>query len=230
MDRIKAIFFDLDNTLFDHARAERTALVSVIRKNPKVFSQTSEEGFIKIYDKHNKILWKKMAEGGITAEELKLQRFACALEEANCPMELANEMSVAYLAEYSKCGYALPNAKETLSYLRPRYTLAILSNGFPAIQEAKLKNTALASFFSYKIYSSELGVMKPDPKIFFKAMQITKVHAKEAAYVGDSYEDDICSSKEVGWLAIYFDANGSFSGDGPADFYITNLSELTAIF
>jgi FMN phosphatase YigB (HAD superfamily) len=72
--------------------------------------------------------------------------------------------------------------------------------------------------------------MKPDPEIFHKAMQITEVTAEGAAYVGDSYEDDICSSKDAGWLAIHFSSNGRFDGDGMADFHIRDLSELTAIF
>jgi putative hydrolase of the HAD superfamily len=128
MDDIKVIFFDLDNTLFDHARAERTALVRLIGRHPAVFSETDEEQFLKIYDKHNRILWKKMAEGQITSQELKLQRFARSLEETNCPTDMADELSRAYLAQYSKCGFALPKAKDTLNYLYPNYTLAIQEN------------------------------------------------------------------------------------------------------
>ena len=134
------------------------------------------------------------------------------------------------MARYSQLGFTFPNARETLTYLKDRYRLAILSNGFPEVQEQKLRNTKLGTFFKHKLYSADLGVMKPDPQIFYKAMARAGVRAAEAAYVGDSYEDDIESAKKVGWKTIHFSPTGEFQNNGVADLEITELAELMNIF
>lgn len=230
MKRTKVLFFDLDNTLFDHKRAERTALVELMKSHPEIFAETDETQFLSAYDRYNKKLWKEMAEGKISAHELKLQRFALSLSETGCPADMAGELSEGYMERYSQLGFTFPNAYETLTYLKERYRLAILSNGFPEIQERKLRNTKLGAFFRHKLYSADLGVMKPDPQIFYKAMAMAGVRAEEAAYVGDSYEDDIESSKKVGWKTIHFSPTGKFRNNGVADLEITELSELMNIF
>ena len=230
MKRTKVIFFDLDNTLFDHKRAERTALVELMKSHPEIFAETSEAQFLNVYDKYNRMLWKEMAAGKISAHELKLRRFALSLRETRCSADRAGELSEGYMESYSQLGFTFPNAYETLTYLKDRYQLAILSNGFPAVQEQKLRNTKLGTFFSHKLYSADLGVMKPDPQIFYKAMKRADVPAEEAAYVGDSYEDDIESSKKVGWKTIHFSPTAQFHNNGVADLEITGLSELMNFF
>ncbi len=78
---IKAIFFDLDDTLYDHTRAERATLTTIFESNQNLFEQVQLETFLVTYARHNTILWEKMAEGEITAADLKILRLKNTFEE-----------------------------------------------------------------------------------------------------------------------------------------------------
>lgn len=226
---INVIFFDLDNTLFDHTRAERSAILSLIASNPEIFHAIDPDSFVQVYHQVNKVLWKKMAAGEITSEELKHQRFEISLNQFNRQTNNADALSKQYFEFYSSQTCAHPNTREILAYLKPKYHLGILSNGFPEIQERKLCNLRVGSHFKFKIYSGEVGAMKPAPEIFQAAMQRCGAKANEIVYVGDSFEDDIKGAKAVGWQVIHFNPTGE-KCDRLADHEIRNLIELKTIF
>lgn len=226
---IKTIFFDLDNTLFDHTRAERTALVSLMKDYPEIFTDVSQENFLHIYHKNNIQLWKQLSAGEISAQQLKVQRFELSLKELNCDNAKSAELSQSYFEIYSKQSFVLPNVEEILIYLKPKYELGILSNGFKTTQEKKLQNIKLDSFFTYKIYSGDIGAMKPSPEIFNAATRVAKIHSFEVVYVGDSYDDDIKGAKAAGWHTIHYVPQGEFKNDGLADYEIWDLLELKQI-
>ncbi len=224
--KIKAIFFDLDNTLFNHSCAERAALIKLMAEHPLIFASVSRNNFLQAYNKHNTLLWKKFGKGDISSEALKVLRFKLSLKELNCVSENIEELSDRYFEIYSKQGFVFPNVNEILTYLKPKYLLGILSNGFTTTQEAKLKNINLSAYFAHKIYSGNVGALKPNPMIFNEAMRIANVQADEVVYVGDSYEDDIRGAKAVGWNVIHFIPEGKFINDGLADYEIRDLLEL----
>ncbi|MFQ6113581.1 MAG: YjjG family noncanonical pyrimidine nucleotidase [bacterium] len=229
-ENIKIIFFDLDNTLFDHRRAEQSALRILLHNLQEIFASVNEEEFIRLYDKNNGIVWKKLAEGEISSQELKILRFQMTFDDLMITTANAEEISERYLKIYTNQTFASPNVYETLKYLKPNYELGILSNGFSNIQESKLTNLRLNSFFKYKIYSGDAGAMKPSFKIFYQAMNIAKAQANEIAYVGDSYEDDIKGAKAVGWKAILYNPLRESTNGGLADAEITDFLELKKIF
>ncbi len=227
---IKVIFFDLDNTLFDHSRAERSALRTVIRRHPKILAAIDEETFLTTYDRINQMLWKKMAAGELSAERLKTMRFELTLDELDANHADPAELSAQYFNVYGRQCFEISGAKEILSYLKPQYPLGILSNGFPNIQENKLRSLDIGSFFNYKIYSAEVGVGKPLPGIFEFAQKTVGAPAEELVYIGNSYEEDVLGATSAGWSAIHFSPGGDVIPDGLADFTIRDLLELKQIF
>lgn len=226
--QIKIIFFDLDNTLFDHTRAERNAILALMGANPEIFQAIDPAEFVQVYHEVNKGLWKKMAAGEITSAELKRLRFQMSLENFNGDATHAESLSKQYFEFYSGQNCSLPDVHEVLDYLQPKYQLGILSNGFPEIQETKLRNLRVGSYFKFRIYSGEVGAMKPSPEIFRAAMKRAQARADEIAFVGDSYEDDVVGASAVGWQTIFLNTN-SVRHDGRADFEISGLLELRAI-
>jgi putative hydrolase of the HAD superfamily len=226
---IKVIFFDLDNTLFDHTRAERAAILALVEANPKIFHSVAPETFLKIYHEVNKTLWKKMANGEITAAALKRLRFEISLQEFETNPRHAEALSVQFFDLYSRQNCALPNVHKILDYLKPKYELGILSNGFPEIQETKLRNLGVAAYFKFKVYSGEVGAMKPSPAIFHAAQQRCGASANEIVFIGDSFEDDIKGAKAAGWRAIHFNPAGETNG-AAVDLEIGDLLDLQNFF
>ena len=227
---IKTIFFDLDNTLFDHMRAERATLKFLLDSKPELFAKVNRENFLRTYDKNNTILWKQMADGEIAPSELRILRFKMTFEELNLTPIDYSMFSENYLAIYSKQTFAISNAVEVLDYLKPKYSLGILSNGFPRVQESKLSRLELHSYFEYKVYSEDVGVAKPYPGIFSEAANISNSKPTETIYIGDSYENDIVGAKNFGWQAIFFNPKKTSENNSLADFEISDLKEIKNIF
>ncbi|MCH6560382.1 noncanonical pyrimidine nucleotidase, YjjG family [candidate division KSB1 bacterium] len=227
---IKTIFFDLDNTLFDHMRAEQATLKFLLDSKPELFAKVNRENFLRTYDKNNTILWKQMADGEMAPSELRILRFKMTFEELNLTPIDYSMFSENYLALYSKQTFAISNAVEVLDYLKPKYSLGILSNGFPRVQESKLSRLELQSYFEYKIYSEDVGVAKPYPGIFSEAARKANSKPFETVYIGDSYENDIVGAKNFGWQAIFFNPKKTSENNRLADFEISDLKEIKSIF
>ncbi|MFQ5677404.1 MAG: YjjG family noncanonical pyrimidine nucleotidase [bacterium] len=230
MKNIKTIFFDLDNTLFDHSRAERATLQGLIESHPTVFANIESALFLTTYDRINTMLWKKMGDGKITSAELKVLRFELTFSELNLgPVDFI-DFSSQYLEIYSSQTFAMPNVVETLNYLTPKFKLGLLSNGFARVQENKLTKLNLGAYFEPRIYSENVGVAKPHAGIFHYAAEQIKCNVRELVYVGDSYENDIVGATAAGWKAIFFNPFANATPNGLAEFEIADLRELQEIF
>lgn len=226
---IHAIFFDLDNTLFDHRRAEQTTLRRLMRLLPKLFNGVDEARFLRIYDKHNTALWREMSQGKITADKLKIRRFELTLAEIGSNPRASVDLAALYMETYSKQSFALDGAHEILAYLHPKYKLGVLSNGFPNTQEGKLANLEIGSYFRWKIFSGAVGAMKPAPEIFRAAETAAGARAENLLYIGDSYEYDILGAKNAGWRAIFLNPSRTRVPNTAADAEIAELGELTLL-
>ena len=112
-----------------------------------------------------------------------------------------------------------------LDYLIKKYTLHIITNGFEKVQHVKLKYANLTNYFDVIITSEQIGVMKPNPKIFEFALQTAKAKSSESVYVGDDLEVDILGCQNCGIDGIYFNPDKEQHQEEVA-FEITCLSQL----
>jgi HAD superfamily hydrolase (TIGR01509 family) len=94
------------------------------------------------------------------------------------------------------------DAAETLAALRDRgYRLAVVSNADGRVR-ALLEEAGLSSHFEFVVDSAEVGVEKPDARIFHAATTRLDLPASACAYVGDIYEIDILGARGAGLEAI----------------------------
>jgi putative hydrolase of the HAD superfamily len=94
-----------------------------------------------------------------------------------------------------------------LEYLKPRYKLHIITNGFQEVQDKKLRNSKIDTFFEHIINSEMAGVKKPNPIIFQLALGNAKVNAEKALMIGDNLEADILGAQAVGYRTLHFNAH-----------------------
>jgi putative hydrolase of the HAD superfamily len=92
---------------------------------------------------------------------------------------------------------AYPESEEVLRQLQPRYELAVVSS-FDARLRMILKQLGLLKYFHYVFVSSELGVDKPDPEIFRRALRLARREASEVLHVGDDPERDWEAARTAG--------------------------------
>jgi putative hydrolase of the HAD superfamily len=118
-----------------------------------------------------------------------------------------------------------PDVLPALEELRRRgYRLAVLSN-WDARLRPLLIALGLARHFDWLGVSSELGVHKPDPRIFERAARSLGVPPGAIVHVGDSFEEDVAGARAAGWRAVWLARDGGVA-DGPAGPALTSLAGL----
>ena len=80
---------------------------------------------------------------------------------------------------------------------------ALVSNGQRVFSEPELAAAGLAGRFAVVLFSSDLGIQKPDPKIFRHALAGLGIEPGGALFIGDSYENDIAPARALGMQAIH---------------------------
>ena len=200
---IKNVFFDLDHTLWDFER--NSALTFELLFN-KYKLDIDINSFLKVYVPINLEYWRLYRNESISKEYLRFNRLNDAFKKLNIDVssDLINKLSYDYIENLPKFNHLIDGAHELLLYLKKKYKLYLITNGFRNVQSNKLKNSGIANFF-LSIYDSEsVGVKKPNPLIFNHALDDSGCIASESVMIGDSFEADIQGSLSVGMNAIHY--------------------------
>lgn len=200
------IFFDLDHTLWDFEKNSALTFEKILGAN-KVAVDLPD--FLKVYVPANLAFWKLFREEKITKEALRYQRLKTVFDELGHPVsdELIHVLSNEYIEHLSTYNHLFPNAIEILEYLKPKYKLHVITNGFQEIQDKKLKNSNIFGYFDQVINSEMAGVKKPNPIIFELALKRANTSSEKSLMVGDSLEADILGAKAVGFNTIHFNGH-----------------------
>lgn len=203
---VKDVFFDLDHTLWDFERNSALTFERILSENHIAIDLPD---FLEVYVPSNLAFWKLYREGRITKENLRYQRLKTVFDQLKYPVSDAviHKLSEEYIARLSFYNHLFPNAVAILNYLRPKYRLHIITNGFEDVQHRKLKNSKIHSYFSQVIDSEMAGVKKPDPLIFELALKMAKTKPEISLMIGDSIEADILGAKAVGFHTLHFNAH-----------------------
>lgn len=188
----KSLFIDLDDTLWDTARNNKECLEELYADYRMDRHYASFEAFYQIYMPHNLDLWAKYRSGEIDRQTLIVERFRFVLR----PLGIEDTKEVLkvnddFLERTTRKTRLIPGAIELLEYLRPRYRMYILSNGFREVQSLKLENSGLAPYFDRLILSEDACIQKPHKGIFDYALINTNSRRRESLMIGDSWDADI---------------------------------------
>lgn len=225
-DPITTVIFDLDGTLIRHTwRLEQITEVLFARFATQL-APVSYAEFYQLYWPKNEDLWYMMVDGvidGATAAEYGYRNTLRALGQDTA---LAAEMMACWeelvLAEIELFSDTLP----VLAAIRRRYTTGILSNGFTALQRAKIKQYNLAAYVDFTLVSEEAGYHKPDRRAFEQALRLAgNASPAEALYVGDDLVADIAGAQQAGLTPILLNVNNNRTPP-PDVIEIGRLSEL----
>ncbi len=229
MSSIKVVFFDIDNTLFDMDRAHKEALKQIAKRYTNIFCDISEEGLISAFLEADKIALKEFHEGK-PLDVIRLERQRRILRALELDDAFAEEMTEMFYRVYPTLNTPIEHATSVVTSLRPRYSMGVISNGSKEVQYRKLNALGLTKTFQRIVLSEELGIRKPDPHIFWKALESFDAGSEESLYIGDSYHADVYGAKKAGMRACWFNArNAPKKGDIEPDFEIQSLYQLTKL-
>ncbi len=192
------ILFDLDDTLFDFPapRALELALAH--------YSVTLTPERLADYQTLNQALWQQYNAGDIDAATLKAARFRDLAPLAGVDPQTLNAQ---FMQQILHCSRPLEGVVDTLRQLQGKVRMGIITNGFADVQRARLEHSGLADCFEWMVISEELGVPKPDPRIFQCALtQMDQVAPADVLMVGDNPQTDVAGAAGVGMDTCWFNS------------------------
>ena len=221
--KIDHVFFDLDHTLWDFEKNSALAIETIFNKHA---INVNLQLFLFHYVPINIKYWELYRVDKITQLELRLGRLRDTFELLN--FEIDDDkiifLSEEYIEYLPKFNHLFDGAIEILDYLKPKYNLHIITNGFQEIQDNKLKNSNIDHYFTTITNSEMAGVKKPNPKIYDYAITEANASKSNSIMIGDCIEADVKGALNFGMQAILFNIDPSKSYDNIKQ--VSHLLEL----
>ncbi|MBD8162212.1 pyrimidine 5'-nucleotidase [Erwinia persicina] len=210
------VLFDADETLF-HFDAF-AGLQRLFQQYDVPFSRADYDDYQAI----NKPLWVDYQNGAISALQLQHQRFegwAARLDVT------ASDLNTGFLGAMAEICTPLDGAVELLTALKGRVKMGIITNGFTALQQARLERTGFLGVFDLLVISEQVGHAKPHPAIFDHALnQMGNPARDRVLMVGDNPDSDILGGINAGMATCWLNADGRARPEG-----ITPTWEVTSL-
>jgi putative hydrolase of the HAD superfamily len=216
MTKIKAILFDLDNTILD-----RTSTFSGFT-----------HAFIKTYFEHieeSQEIFDRIMFLDQDGYKDKGELFAELIEELPWrATPLKAELLDFYSHEYVRNAVLMDRARDVINHTRKKYRTGLITNGRTSIQYGKIDQLEIRDEFDLIIVSEEAGIKKPDPRIFEMALERLQLKPEECIYVGDHPVNDIAGAAKIGMGTIWMKVNQPWRDEIEAKplHSIDRLSEL----
>jgi len=203
MNQLKHIFFDLDHTLWDFDKNSALTFDFIFKKH-KVEVNLSD--FLNVYEPINLNYWKLYRDERVSKAKLRYGRLKDTFDALQVIVkdELIHQLSEDYIANLTNQNHVFDGTFELLEYLKPKYELHIITNGFEEAQHNKMKKSNLLQYFKTVTNSEMVGVKKPNPKIFNFALQLANANTNNSIMIGDNYEADVQGALNIGLDAICF--------------------------
>ncbi|CAM5699848.1 HAD family hydrolase OS=Streptomyces alboniger OX=132473 GN=CP975_25575 PE=4 SV=1 [Streptomyces alboniger] len=226
---IKAVVWDIDDTIFDYARADATGM----------HLHLTAEGLLERYESAERALlrwkeithrhWTRFSAGGVTFQQQRRDRVRDFLEAPGLADTDVDAWYERYVRHYESAWSLFPDTVPALDALADGYRHAVLSNSALIVQDRKLRMLGVRDRFEAVLCAADLGVSKPAAEAFLAVCAHLGLAPDETAYVGDQPEIDARGARDAGLLGIWLDRGGA-AGEGPAGVHrIRGLSELPAL-
>lgn len=200
---IKAVIFDLDDTLYDYKALERAAFECVgelVRERLGVSEEQCEEAFMRA----RQVTKAKLGE--TATSHSRMLYFQKTLEYLDIrPLYLALEMYETYWGFFLDNMLLYPGVRELLEALHEKYIrVGVCTDLLAHIQHRKLRRLGMMDDVDCLVTSEEAGVEKPAPGIFHLCLEKLRLPAEEVCFVGDNLERDVKGAMAAGLQAVWF--------------------------
>jgi len=208
---IRGIFFDLDETLVDDDRCMRVAVAQTCTKLARRYLRIDpgqlEATYLRVADEWwtgSGSVPRASSSATSDGKAIRVEVWSKALAACDLPTQhLAIEAADLYSQERRASYCLFPDVDEVLHLLCQTFVLGVITNGAGDTQREKLRVTGIADYMDVFIVSGDVGVGKPEPGIFIKALESAQVMPREAIYVGDSLTWDIAGAKSAGMHGVW---------------------------
>ncbi len=227
MKTYQHLFFDLDHTLWDYDRnvAESLSELYQVYGLQEMGIPTFEK-FFEAFHSVNFQLWDWYNVGKIDKHDLRKERFPRIFTHAGGNvLAIPSEFEEDFMHRTSSKPHVFPYTKEILAYLNTKYRVHVITNGFNESQAKKMSSSGLDGFFDLIVTSETTGHKKPDPRIFYHAMDQLSTSAEHCLMIGDNPNSDILGAQNAEIDQVFFNPEGKTIELIPT-YTITHLQEL----
>ena len=202
---LRAVLFDLDDTLFDHRVCARTALTT-LHEAYDAFRNRPFEEVERLHASFLEELHVRVTSGELPLEQARRERFRRLFTAVGVTPsdDVVVEAAETYRGGYMRIRRAVAGAAALLAAVKARSRVGIVSNNLLEEQQGKLRQCGLDRFVDELVVSEETGMSKPDPRIFQIALDRLGCRADEVVMVGDSWAADVIGARAAGIRAIWF--------------------------
>ena len=222
----KIVLIDLDNTLIDFNECARHSIINAFNELGFTYTDKVFETFIT----ENVKIWKRLEKGEITKSQLRADRWNIILGKLGIDFDgtILEEM---FENGVAKGAYAVDGAYELLDYLKDKYKLYIVSNGFRFVQESRLKIGSFEKYFEDVFVSEDIGIPKPAKEFFDYCFdKLGNPDKNDTILIGDSISADIIGGISYGIDTVWFNKNNEELPDNITPTYTVNtLKEIQKI-
>jgi putative hydrolase of the HAD superfamily len=205
----RAVLFDLDDTLFDHEQASRTALARVHALH-EAFARWRFEAFERAHARVLEELHVQVLSGARTVDDAREERFRRLFAESDAPADAdrVRTTAITYREAYRASRRPVEGALAVLAALQPRVRIGVVSNNLLEEQQGKIRYCGFEPYVDALVVSEVVGSAKPDPAIFAHALAALDCRPDDAVMIGDSWAADVEGAEAAGIRAIWFNRVG----------------------
>jgi putative hydrolase of the HAD superfamily len=231
---IEAVLFDLDDTLHDDTLTYRRAAERVARdvaRERGVPSETLLRSYVDAAD----AFWVGLSAPSLGTRIAPLRErmwngalLAAGIDDPPLARRCAVDFN-RYRTDYLELW---PGALELLVDLRRRgYKLAMITNGFAETHREKIAILKLEDAFDEIFIADEVGMIKPDPRLFQLAADRLGVAPESCAMVGDRFDRDVRGGHAAGMFTVWMNVRDELvPEDGPQPgAIVANIREVEGV-
>ena len=237
---IRAVIFDLDDTLTDDDTSFRESVVGTANELARERAGLSASELVEAYWRESTAVWTafdiEMRAGRApqtdTGDRLRHESWRRALLACGVAEEgLVCRAVIEYADWRDRTLQLARGADEVLAALRSIVRTAIITNGPVAMQRDKLRRFDLESRVDCTVVSEEFGFGKPNPAIFLHVADALEVTPGKCIMVGDYLDHDVAGAHAAGMRAVWVNRHArQVPAGGPLpDFIIVHLRQVLDI-
>lgn len=228
---IRAVLWDVDDTLFDHTGSDRTGALAHLEAEGLLARHASPEAALGRWEAVAREQFARFTAGELGFLEHRRERARRFLGEPLSDDE-ADAWFGRYVARYEAAWTLFPDAVPALDALAGSHRHGVLSNSAGRHQERKLARFGIRDRFEAVLCCDGTGCAKPEPAAFHAACDALRLPPDEVAYVGDRLDLDAQAAVAAGLTGVWLHRGGAPAGPAPggADTpVITALTQLPAL-
>lgn len=227
---MKALIFDVDDTLYDQIQPFECAL----ERHFEVAREQIEPLYLS-FRRYADEVFEATAIGKMSLKDSHIYRMKHALADFGYQVSDATALAIQIDYDYFQRQIELsPVFPEIFSWCQAQgIAMGIITNGPYRHQLRKIRTMGLVNWFELEhvLISGQVGITKPNPAIFQLMEERLGMSGEDICYLGDSFENDVVGAKAANWKAIWFNHRKRVEPTAPyqADKVVTDWDELVEV-